>query len=149
MESIANTKYLVPRPIRDGFKIETAGFVKATIRATVLATAFFVAHKTGYKGLTALGTAMISLPATMAGVGAVCVYKGIQMIRANWATKVFQKIGNGFALVVLGYYTMENYKHLQFYSIENNENHLRYDATGRGVLESYLSSKDGHWVFLD
>ena len=141
-------KYLIPRPLRDGFDFKSGGFVKASIRVTVLAIAFFVAYKTNHYGLTALATAAISLPATMAGIGAVCVYRGIQMIRANWAAKAFQNIGNGFALFAMGYYILENYKHLSMYSIEANKS-SSYQTAGRGLLEGYLSNKSGNWVFMD
>ncbi|MCP5504757.1 MAG: hypothetical protein H7A41_06360 [Chlamydiales bacterium] len=148
MDSI-QAKYLVPRPLRDGFNFELGGHVKASIRAAVLAAAFFTAYKTKHPGLTALGTAMISLPATMAGVGAVCLYKGIQMIRANWATKAFQQIGNGIVLVTAGYYILENYKQFSMWSIDENRKTHTYKTLGRGVLEDYLSKKSGNWVFLD
>lgn len=99
------TKYIIPRPLRDGFGLEeTACCSKALVRCAILAAALFNAHKTGHKGLTALGTAVISLPAAVIGVGAACIYKGVQMIRANWANQAFQKIGNGFALVTAGYF---------------------------------------------
>ncbi|QVL57164.1 MAG: hypothetical protein KFB93_07220 [Simkaniaceae bacterium] len=147
MDSV-QPKYLIPRPLRDSFDIKSRGFIKASIRAAVLAVAIFTAYKTKHPGLIALGTAVISLPATMAGVGAVCLYKGIQMIRANWATKGFQEIGNGFALVAAGYCILENYKHFSI-SIEANNSSYSSKLTGRGVLESYLSSLHGNWVFLD
>ena len=75
----------------------------------------------------------------MAGMGSVCPYKGIQMIRANWATKAFQQIGNGFALVVAGYYILENHKNFTMYSMEANKSSSSFRTLGRGVLEDYLS----------
>ncbi|MCB1084048.1 MAG: hypothetical protein KDK61_07030 [Simkania sp.] len=147
MDSI-QAKYLVPRPLRDGFDIQGGGFVSASLHAVVLGIAVFTAYKTKHPGLTALGTAVISLPATMAGVGAVCLYKGIQMIRANWAAKAFQQIGNGFALVVAGYYILENYKHFTMYSIHKNPLNA-YPLKGRGVLEDYLKGKIYPFNILD
>jgi len=148
MDSV-QPKYLIPRPLRDGFDFKNWGFVKASIRTAVLAVAIFTTYKTQYPGLTALGTAIISLPATMIGIGTVCLYKGIQMVRANWATKAFQQIGNGFALVVAGYYILENYKNFTMYSMEANKSSSSFITLGRGVLEDYLSSKSGNWVFMD
>ena len=142
-------KYLIPRPLRDGFDFKHGGFVKASIRTAVLAVAIFTTYKTQHPGLTALGTAIISLPATMVGIGAVCLYKGIQMIRANWVTKAFQQIGNGCALVTAGYYILENYKNFTMYSMEANKSSSSFQTLGRGVLENYLSSKSGNWALMD
>ncbi len=147
MDSV-HPKYLIPRPLRDGFDFDGGGCVKASIRAAVLGVAVFTAYKTEHPGVTALGTAVISLPATMLGVGAVCLYKGIQMIRNNWAIKAFQQIGNGFALIATGYYILENYKHFSI-SIEAARSSYSTQVAGRGVLETYLSSKSGNWVILD
>lgn len=143
------TKYIIPKPVRDGFDFQNLGFIKASMRGAILAAAIFAVHKTGHKGLTALGTAVISLPATMAGVGAACLYKGIQMIRANWAEQAFQKIGNGFALAAAGYYILENYKHFSVYAMESNSRDHNNPKQGRGLLEDWVSSWHGHWVFTD
>lgn len=56
---------------------------------------------------------------------------------------------DGFAFVVAGCYILENYKSFTMYSMEANKSSGSFRTLGRGVLEDYLSSKSGSWVFMD
>ena len=69
------------------------------------------------------------------------------MISANWSKQAFEGISNGLALTAAGYYILENYKDFQMYSMSKSEG--GWMATGRGVLEDYLNSLGGNWVFMD
>jgi len=149
MASMESVKYFCPAPFRDFCDFKHGGIVKASIRSAVAVGAFFVAYKTKQPGLTALATAGVSLPAAMSGVGVVCVYKGIKMIRDNWAKKAFQNISNGFALSASGYYILENYKHFYMYDMKSIKEYRSYKTVGRGILEDFLSNLHGNWVFWD
>ena len=137
--------YLIPRPIRDTTRSEN--WVKLSIRLSVLVAGLFCVNKYGHRGLVLLAGATVSLPATLMGVGATVLYKGIQMIGSNWSKLAFEGITNGLALTVAGYYILENYKAIKMFDLEKREE--SYNPTGRGLLEDYMSRLGGNWVFLD
>ena len=137
--------YLIPRPVRD--VTEKENWIKLSIRLSVLGAGLFCVNKYGHRGLFLIAGATVSLPATLMGIGATVLYKGIQMIGSNWSKLAFEGITNGLALTVAGYYVLENYKNIKMYNLGKREE--SYYPTGRGFLEDYMSRLGGNWVFLD
>lgn len=146
MSNIINAaSYAIPRPIRDAKNVEN--LPKLAIRLALLAAGTLAIKNFGYRGATLLAGATISLPATLMGVGAAVVYRGIRMISANWSKQAFEGISNGLAMTAADYYILENYKDFQMYSMANSNDGWR--KTGRGVIEDFLSGLGGNWVFMD
>lgn len=86
-------------------------WVKAALRVATAATGLFVAINFGASVVSFLSlSSLISLPATLIAVGAICEYIGVAVIIASLALGSLSIFGKGLGMALAGWVVLECYR---------------------------------------